>query len=250
MWDAIIDSVIPAGKMVLWGLGGPSIVLRTARTTILVDPFLGHGVKKGWERAIPIPFSPEAIHSVDAVLSSHHHIDHCHEGTLRPILERTDAQLYGAQSSAIKWQAWGFPAARQTTLTPGDHVTVGDVDIVAHHAVDWEDPTALAFAFEYAGRVVYFGADTLYFAGLADAAPVDWALLSYAMNRPEHPAKLYMDDDDIRHAIDALRAKHTLIMHWDLWTGPYLDPTPLTEHLSALDYSVRALHQGDRLVLE
>ena len=72
MWDDIVSAATPDGKLVLWGLGGPSVVLRTTQTTILVDPFLGQGVKKGWERAIPIPFSPESIHSVDAVLSSHH----------------------------------------------------------------------------------------------------------------------------------------------------------------------------------
>jgi L-ascorbate 6-phosphate lactonase len=236
--------------MVLWSLGGPSVVLRTAQTTILVDPFLGQGVKKGWERAIPIPFPPESIHSVDAVLSSHHHLDHCHEPTLRPILERTNAHLHGARSSVMKWQGWGFPEERYTALSAGDTISLGDLEVRAHHALDWEDTTALAFSFIFEGRAVYFGGDTLYFDGLTDAAPVDWALLSYAKNLPEHPAKLYMDDDDIRRAIEALQADHTLIMHWDLWLDPYIDPTPLTERLNEIGYSVRALHQAERLILD
>ena len=110
--------------------------------------------------------------------------------------------------------------------------------------------TALAFSFVHGDRTVYYGGDTLYFDGLADAAPVNWALLSYARNLPEHPAKLYMDDDDIQHAIEALQAQHTLIMHWDLWLDPYIDPTPLTERLGKIGYSVRALHQAERLVLD
>lgn len=250
MWDEIVSATIPVGKIVLWGLGGPSVVLRTAQTTLLIDPFLGHGVKKGWQRAIPILFPPESIHSVSAVLSSHHHLDHCHEPTLRPIVEWTDAHLYGARSSAEKWEAWGFPAARYTALDAGDQLTVGDIAIRAHRALDWEDARALAFSFIFGDRVIYYGGDTLYFDGLADAAPVHWALLSYALNRPEHPAKLYMDDDDIQRAIAALQAEKTLIMHWDLWQDPYLDPTPLAERLGRIGYDVRALHQAERLVLD
>jgi len=250
MWDEIVNAAIPAGKMVLWGLGGPSVVLRSTQTTILIDPFLGQGVKKGWERAIPILFPPESIHGVDAVLSSHHHLDHCHEPTLRPIVEQTQAHLYGARSSAAKWQGWGFPEARFTALEAGDTVTLGDLEIRAHQALDWEDSTALAFSFVHGGRTVYYGGDTLYFDELADAAPVNWALLSYAKNLPEHPAKLYMDDDDIRRAIEALKAEHAIIMHWDLWLDPYIDPTPLIERLGKSGFSARALHQGERLVLD
>lgn len=250
MWVEIISATIPAGKMVLWGLGGPSVALRTAQTTILIDPFLGHGVKQGWERAIPILFPPESIHHLDAAFSSHHHLDHCHEPTLRAIVERTRAHLYGARSSAAKWEAWGFPAERCIALVPGSRLTVGDVEVRVHPALDWEDTAALAFSFAFGDRVVYYGGDTLYFDGLADAAPVDWALLSYARNRPEHPAKLYMDDDDIRRAIADLQAAQTLIMHWDLWQGTYLDPAPLAARLGALGYAARALRQGERLVLD
>jgi L-ascorbate 6-phosphate lactonase len=250
MWDEIINTTIPAGKMMLWGLGGPSVVLRTARTTLLIDPFLGPGVDKGWERAIPILFSPESIRQADAVFSSHHHLDHCHEPTLRPILDQTSAHLYGARSSAAKWQAWGFPAARCSGLDAGDTITLGDIEVRIHRALDWEDTTALAFSFVHGGRVVYFGGDTLYFDGLAEAAPVNWALLAYARNLPEHPAKLYMDDDDIRRAIEALQAEHALIMHWDLWLDPYIDPAPLVERLGEIGYSARALHQAERLVLD
>ena len=250
MWDDIVSAAIPTGKMVLWGLGGPSVALRTAQTTILIDPFLGHGIKAGWERAIPILFPPESIHSLDAVFSSHHHLDHCHEPTLRPILEHTGAHLYGARSSAAKWAGWSFPAERYTVLDPGTQLTVGDISVNVYRALDWEDTAALAFSFAFGDRVMYYGGDTLYFDGLADAAPVDWALLSYAQNRPEHPAKLYMDDDDIRRAVEDLQARQTLIMHWDLWQGTYLDPAPLAERLSARGYATRALHQAERLVLD
>jgi hypothetical protein len=39
-------------------------------------------------------------------------------------------------------------------------------------------------------------------------------------------------------------------MHWDLWLDPYIDPAPLTERLGEIGYSVRALHQAERLVLD
>jgi len=250
MWDEIVNAPVPAGRMVLWGLGGPSIALRTTQTTLLIDPFFGEGVKKGWERAIPILVPPDSIHRVDAVLSSHHHIDHWHEATLRAVLEHTDAQLYGSLSCIRKWQSWGFQGNRYAALAAGDAIALGDINVHLFHAEDWEDATALAFSFSHADRVVYYGGDTLLFDGLADAAPVNWALLSYAKNSPDHPAKLYMDDDDIQRAIEALQADRTLLMHWDLWQGTYIDPAPLTERLGEIGYTAQALHQGERLVLD
>lgn len=250
MWGEIVNAPVPAGKMALWGLGGPSIAPRTAQTTLLIDPFFGEGVKKGWERAIPILVPPNSIHSVDAVLASHHHIDHCHEATLCAVLERTDAQLYGSLSCIRKWQNWGFPEDRYTALAAGDAITLGDINVRLFHAEYWEDATALAFSFSHADRVVYYGGDTLLFDGLAAAAPVNWALLSYAKNSPDHPAKLYMDDDDIQRAIEALHADRTLLMHWDLWQGTYIDPAPLIERLGEVGIAAQILHQTDRVVLE
>jgi L-ascorbate metabolism protein UlaG (beta-lactamase superfamily) len=249
MWGEVVRAAIPAGKAMLWGLGGPSVALRAAQTTIVIDPYLGGDAREGWERAIPLPFEPEAFHNVDAVMSSHHHTDHCHEPTLRAILDRTDAHLYGARSSAAKWRAWNFPEARYRALAPGDTISVGGVGIRAHAALDWEDPTALAFTFRVGEYTIYHGGDTLYFEGLAACAPVNWALLSYARNLPQHPAKLYMDDEDVHKAVKALQAVHTLIMHWDLWRAPYIDPAPLVASLRQAGYQAEAMHMGDCILI-
>ena len=52
---------VGAGEIALWYIGGAGYILRTAATTLLIDPFLGPSGPPDWMREIPPAFAPETI---------------------------------------------------------------------------------------------------------------------------------------------------------------------------------------------
>src|SRR5579863_1637777 len=115
---------------VLWALGGPSFLYRSAQTTIWIDPYFGgtpDDSVPGAYRATAIPIDPNEISKADVVISTHDHVDHCHEGTVMPILANTSAMCIGPRSSAKLMREWGVPSDRLTQVGPGDALTVSDV---------------------------------------------------------------------------------------------------------------------------
>ena len=103
----------PAGAPLLWALGGPSFVYRTAETTIWIDPYFGGtpgDSPPGVYRSVPIPIDPARITAADAVISTHAHVDHCHRETVVPIVANTGARCIGPASSMALMRTWTCPS--------------------------------------------------------------------------------------------------------------------------------------------
>ncbi|MCH2540450.1 MAG: MBL fold metallo-hydrolase, partial [Anaerolineales bacterium] len=95
--DEVEQSKVERGVS-FWSLGGPSFLYRTPQTTIWIDPYFygtpDDSVPDAY-RATSIPIKPDEVRLADCIISTHDHVDHCHEGTLVPILDNTEAFCIG-----------------------------------------------------------------------------------------------------------------------------------------------------------
>jgi len=119
------------GGVTLTWLGTASFVVRTASTTVLVDPYLTRASIPGLifphepdERAIFSALPPR----IDAIVCGHSHYDHVADAPR--IAKRTGALLVGSESTCAWGAAEGLDESRLVRFSPrGGTVTVGDIEI-------------------------------------------------------------------------------------------------------------------------
>ncbi len=224
--DEMDAAEVPAGQMWIWPLGGPSLAVKTARSTVLIDPYTGSPTEGPFIRMVAVPYDPADLRGIDAVLSTHCHDDHCHRDTLLPLAENTDARFYGPSTSTDRMKEFGLPEDRIVTAEDGDVCETGDVTIIAEKLTDFADPAALGWVLSAKdGPTLVDGGDAIYNAEFADIGrryDVDAATLSVAGLADGE--KIYMDPSEVVLAATDLGADLLIPKHWDLWRNVYLDP--------------------------
>ena len=124
--DEVEQSKVERGVS-FWSLGGPSFLYRTPQTTIWIDPYFygtpDDSVPDAY-RATSIPIKPDEVRLADCIISTHDHVDHCHEGTLVPILDNTEAFCIGPKSSAANMREFGIPESRIREVKSDDTLQV------------------------------------------------------------------------------------------------------------------------------
>ena len=80
-------------------------------------------------RAVPISIKPDEVRAGDIIFSTHDHVDHCHDGSLLPILANTDAFCIAPASSARLMRDFGIPDGRIREVAPGDSIDFRDLNI-------------------------------------------------------------------------------------------------------------------------
>jgi len=80
------------GSVTLYWLGQAGFLIRSARATLLVDPYLSDSLAEKYRgklfphvRMMPPPVAASALGPIDLVLCTHHHTDHMDPGTLAPL---------------------------------------------------------------------------------------------------------------------------------------------------------------------
>jgi L-ascorbate metabolism protein UlaG (beta-lactamase superfamily) len=119
-----------AALRVRW-LGTAGHVVESARTTLLIDPFLTRPSLIGLLRRLRPDEAAIAARipaRVDAILCGHSHYDHLLDAPT--IARRTGALLCGSASTVAFGRAAGLPDAQLRPIPPGgDTFTVGDLEI-------------------------------------------------------------------------------------------------------------------------
>jgi L-ascorbate 6-phosphate lactonase len=213
---------------VLWALGGPSFLYRTAETSIWIDPYFGgtpDDAVPGAYRAIAIPIDPAEIRKADIVISTHDHVDHCHEATVMPIVCNTDAICIAPKSSAKLMRAWGVPETRLREVTVGESFRLRDVEISVGAAYDPNEPDAVTFVLESSGVTLFVSGDTSPSPALADLGArrsLDYALLAFGRT-------WYMNEEQLIEAARDLSPGTLLPFHWEFWRNHTGDIVRLVE---------------------
>ncbi len=247
--DELEGATIDQG-IALWSLGGPSLLYRTPQTTIWIDPYFygtpDDAVPDAY-RAVSIPINPEEVRSGDIIFSTHDHIDHCHEGSLVPILNHTGAFCVAPQSSAKKMREFGIADDRIRQVKPGDALDFRDVHIQVYPSNDPNEPYAVSYVLSSGGISLFVSGDSSDFAGLADigaAHHLDLALLAFGRT-------WYMNEEQLLAAARKLQPRTLLPFHWEFWRNHTGNIARLFElyYRERPDFDIQILLIGDSIRL-
>jgi L-ascorbate metabolism protein UlaG (beta-lactamase superfamily) len=161
------------------------------------------------------PAAPQVPEQVDAVLVSHLHYDHLDLPSLKLLPD--DVRVLAPVGAAAVLRSAGV--GHLVELAPGDTAEVSGLRIEATPA-EHDDrrrplgPRATPLGFVVRSRPsVYFAGDTGVFAGMADLAPLDLALLPVAGWGPTLGPG-HMDAEEAAEAAALLRPGVAVPIHW------------------------------------
>lgn len=244
---------IRPGQIALWYTGGAGYIMRTAGSTLYVDPFCGDSIDENWSRLLGVPFDPSKVGPCDLILSTHEHLDHCDPAALVPMLESTTAPFAGPATSIAKAREMGWPDDRLITLNHGDSTGVKDVKITAVKSNDPMAEGCNGYVFESGGVTIVNMGDSLWFDDIGkelEPWSVDAICLSVAQN-PVGETYYMSEVDAVRIARD-VKAKVLIPHHWDLWKWVALDPRRIAAVAPwyAPDTQVKPARYGERMTIE
>ncbi len=209
--------------MIVRWLGQSGYILKTATTTLVLDPYLSNSVGRiaGRERTRPIPIDPRTL-VADAVICTHTHLDHLDPDTVSVMPKGTrfittaegceDLRAYGQKNAQI--------------LCIGESLTVGDITVTAVFAAHTVHAFGVVVRTE--GKSLYFSGDTLF----------DERLLSIAAYKPDVAflcinGKLgNMRVDEAVTVAAHIDAPVNIPHHYDMFTSNAEDPHKFTDHVA------------------
>lgn len=222
----VLEAELEPGQIGLWPLGAAGYALKTAETTLLIDPFIGPGHPPEWTRLTPPAFAPGQVPAeLDYVLLTHEHDDHTDPVALDAIRLRSEATVIGPKTSIAVAKQHKWPAKRCQVLPHNATLVLDDLRITA---VPMHDPNAKGcngYVLECGRTTVLHCADSHYFAGLSELAK-RWSITALCVSVAYNPVGklLYMDECDAARAARDVKARQLIVHHYDLWQGYTLDP--------------------------
>lgn len=158
-----------------------------------MDPYLSNSVQEleapDLVRQVPIPYQPEELTSVDWVLITHDHMDHCDPHTLPALAQASpQARFVGPLAVRRQLEQWGIAQERilpspVAELDLGEELTVQAMP-AAHPKIRLDQNgqlLAVGYLFRRNDKKLYLAGDTAVcdelLAALKLAAPIDTALL-------------------------------------------------------------------------
>lgn len=260
-----VEAAEPDG-LSIWYLGCNGFILRTATTTVYIDPYFGTGTPPETIRMIPVPMDPADATVCDAVFVTHEHIDHMHPPSYGPLVETLGADLYAPEAAYNEPDYDGdmrTPDDQTHIIAVGDSVTVGDLTVHARGANDPDAIEPVSYVIEHASGTFFHAGDARpgeVFEELAHEFDIDLGVLALGtigniykqeMNEAER-TDWYNDENQIIEAANALDLGRLLPSHHDMWKGVGADPKVLCEHARSYAYPqcIETVEIGDRLEID
>lgn len=260
-----VEAVDPDG-LSIWHIGCNGFILRTARTTVYVDPYLGAGRPPQLVRMQPIPFDPHAVTACDAVIVTHEHLDHMHPPSIVPLVRDLGADLYAPAAAYVEPDMPVDRTAfrgRDHVVSPGDLIELEDVSVAVHAANDPDAIEPVTYVVEHERGTLFLGGDTREsptFHALGDRYEFDLGVLATgSVGRQYFPEvdevrtrTVYMDEDEVIAAANALELDRLAPVHHAMWRGVTADVAGLATRRSSFPYPrvVEPVTIGDRLVID
>ena len=257
-----VEAVTPDG-LSIWFIGCNGFILRTATTTVYVDPYLGRGRPPQLIRMLPIPFDPASATSCDAVLVTHEHLDHMHPPSIVPLVRDLGAALYAPRAaytdSDVPVDRSVFQH-REHEVAPGECFDVGDLQVNVHAAHDPDAIEPVTYVIEHEHGTLFLGGDTREserFYDLGDRYDIDLGMLAtgsagrqyFPEDASVRTRTVYMDEDEVIAAANALELDRLAPVHHRMWRGVTADVSGLATRCGSFPfpYVVERIDIGDRL---
>ena len=187
---------LPTGSVGLAWLGQAGFLLKYAKLSMLIDPYLSDSLAEKYrgkefahQRMMPAPLKPEEIHDIDAVFCTHRHSDHMDPGTLPALAQGNPlCRFVVPRAEAESALRIGLPEDRIVTLDAGESLALAS-DVLAtaipsaHETLavnDRGEHHYLGYILRCGGAVIYHSGDCVPYEGLAEKLAqeqIDLALL-------------------------------------------------------------------------
>ncbi len=203
-------------------VGHGTVIVDLAGVKLITDPLLRSRVTH-LRRAAKVAFT--TLRGVDAVLISHLHYDHLDMPSLQRLGRELPVVAPRGSGALIRR---GAGSTNVTEMSAGEEIQIGAVTV---RAVPAEHDTGrmpfgtraepVGYVVEGDGRSVYFAGDTDVFAGMAELAPIDVALLPiWGWGPTMGPG--HMDPGRAAEAAALLDARLAIPIHWGTYYPAHL----------------------------
>jgi L-ascorbate 6-phosphate lactonase len=254
----------------VWYLGCNGFFIKGSEgTTLAIDPYVGLGDPPRTVRMVPVPFDPDDVTEMDAVLATHEHTDHVHGPSQAPILESTGATFYAPDDSldvAFEDEAWmddyDLSEDQFEEVSEGETFDVGEFTVHVEPAYDPDSTHPVSYVVEHESGTLFHAGDSKpadEFEALGDEYDIDLGILAFGAvgniddKETGEPVrtKWYASENETVKSASDLQLDRLLPSHWDMWKGMTADPKVLHHHTRSYEYPKRldVVEIGDRVNL-
>jgi L-ascorbate metabolism protein UlaG (beta-lactamase superfamily) len=261
-----IDESEPIDGVLIWWLGQSGFLLKGKSGRVLLDPYLSDsltrkyaGTDKPHTRMTRLAISPDMLHDISVVTSSHNHTDHLDAETLTAILAMNpSAELLIPEANRA------FVAERlqrhldwPTGISDGQSITLDDMTFhgipAAHNEIDRDENGRcryLGYIVQMDGVTIYHSGDTLRYTGMAELLQsfrIDVALLPINGNRPERRVAGNLFGDEAARLAGECGARLVVPCHYNMFEFNTEPIDLFVETCRQIDQPYQVLRCGERL---
>lgn len=141
-------------------IGQNGFMITLGDKTVCIDPYLSNSVLNvdGFNRLIPPPISPSEL-NVDIIATTHDHVDHLDEETLK--YTNFNKTFYLGPTSCVEhFKLLGIKEEKIIQLNAGNSIRLNDAVITAVYADHYKD--SIGIIVNYNDITIYFVGDSLF----------------------------------------------------------------------------------------
>lgn len=214
-------------------LGQGGYLFRLGEKSLCVDPYLSDSVfaAEGLRRIPPLPVKPQDLQA-DLILTTHDHIDHLDEATLR----KTPITKIGGPASCLQHlQSMGISKRQLVSLGRGESIRLGDA--VLHGVFAEHTPDSIGVMIQYGGITVYLVGDSLYRKQLLKASEFHPDLLICCINGRWGN----MNAQEAAKLAEQLNVKAAVPCHYGMFAENTADPEEFHHALQGTEIAYQPL---------
>lgn len=219
-------------------LGQSGYELKLNSLVIVIDPYLSNSVAEkddsSLERLLPIPENPAEYNSIDFVLITHKHRDHCDEDTLLPLSQASpECQFIAPPTAADSIVNWGIHRDRVLPAVNSSIMLSNNVEVVPVGSAHPKVNLLPSGGFEAVGYILKCDGQTLYHAGdtclndkvitaIKEFNHIDLAFIPVNEHNYMKERKGIIGNMTIREAFyfaETIGAKVMVPTHWDMFAA-------------------------------